>query len=87
MSKKIKAQPAGNDPHMYCGPIIPGVATPGLIFTDPPPLLKEHLDICPALKMFVVDPKEFARTKQAIAQTGSLEHTQYLKALEYLKGR
>jgi hypothetical protein len=71
---------------MYCGPNIPGVAAPGLIFTTPPPLLQEHMDKCHALKALVVEPKEFARVKQAASRTGTLEHTQYQKARAYLSG-
>ena len=91
MSKKPKQEAAREiEPvvHMYCGPNIPGVANPGFLFTEAPPRLKEHLEKCAPLKTFIIDPKEYARVKQAITKKGSIENVQYQKAAEYLtKGR
>lgn len=86
MSKKTRrSDTAAAIPRMYCGPNIPGVANKGLIFTEMPPLLAEHVRSCPALRSLITDPADFGRVKQAISRKGSLEHTQYQKALEYLR--
>lgn len=87
MSKRTRVVQAEPRTRMYCGPNIPGVAVPGLLFTEPSTLLKAHLEGCPALASLVVDPKEYIRVKQAISRKGSLESTQYRKALDYLEKR
>lgn len=87
MTKRTKAQPSEVGTRMYCGPDIPGVANPGMLFSEPPPLFKEHMENCPALRGFVVAPADYARIKQKISSKGSLENTQYRKALEYLQQR
>lgn len=86
MSKKNRAQPeAAAEPRMYCGPSIPGVASQGLLFTEPPPLLREHMEKCPALRSLIISPRDYGRVRQSVARKGSLENTQYRKALEYLR--
>lgn len=70
---------------IYCGPNIPGIAAPGTIFIKPPDIFLAHVEKCPAIKTFLVDPKRYISVKEKAAKSGSLENTQYKKVLEYLK--
>jgi len=87
MSKKYIALLTEGKTYMYCGPDIPGVAADGLLFKETPPMLKKYMEECPALKIFVVEPKDYGRIRKAISTKGSIEHTQYKKAFEYLQKR
>ena len=75
----------GKAAKIYCGPNIPGIAAPGAIFIKPSDILLAHVEKCPAIKTFLVDPKQYISVKEKAAKSGSMENVQYKRVLEYLK--
>lgn len=80
-------EPAANEPMMYVGPTIPGVAIQNTVYTEMPEALEEAQKECPEFGNLYLPIMKYAMAEQMIRKKSGYIYTAYKKALEYKETR
>lgn len=80
-------EPTANEPMMYVGPTIPGVAIQNTVYAGMPEALKEAQKDCPEFGNLYLPIMKCAMAEQMIRKKNGYIYAAYKKALEYKEAR